>query len=115
MINGITIEIENQNNKEVSIELFKNNIPDGVSIKSINSDFDYSSLSLMALNEGFQGSGISTDNDDIKSVTIYSNHIPSVYPFRNILDNQEIIIDGVANYISIVIPADSKTILQLLP
>ena len=99
----------------MTIEIFKTNIPDGVSIIPINSKYDYSALSLMALNEGFKGSGILIDNDDIESVTIYSNNIPTIYSFRKFLDNQEIIIDGLANYISIVIPATSKTILQLMP
>ena len=115
MINGVIIEIENQNNKDVTVEIFKPNIPDGVSIKSINSNYEYASLTLMALNEGFKGSGILTDNEDIERVTIYSNDIPTIHSFRKILENQEIIIDGIANYISIVIPATSKTILQLKP
>ena len=69
----------------------------------------------MSINEGFMGSGISTDDDRIYKVTIYKNNNPTNYEFHKILDNKEIIIDGLSNYITLVIPPSSKILIQLIP
>lgn len=115
MINGFLIEITNENNEEQLIHLFKDTLPGEVSIKSINSNYDYPTLSLMALNQAFEGSGIVTDIGGTCSITIHTNGISTTHQFSKSLDNQEIIIDGKTNYLSIFTPPKSKSIVQLVP
>jgi hypothetical protein len=116
MINGFVIDVFNETNEPVSVSLFKDmTFPAGVTVKAIHSDYDYKSLSLLAINEGFIGSGISTDDDRICQVTVFKNSLHQIFEFNKIFDNTEIIIDGLANYISFVIPPFSKSIIQLLP
>ena len=116
MINGFVLDIVNENNEEVSISLFTNGeIPTGVTITARNSNYDYNSLFLMSINEGFIGGGISTDDKSISQVTIFKNGTPSTYEFCKILDGMEIIIDGLTNYITFVVPPKSKSLFQLIP
>jgi hypothetical protein len=116
MKNGFVLDIINENTEEISVSLFTNKeIPSGVSIMYKNSNYDYKSLFLMSINEGFMGAGISTDDERICHVTIYKNSNPTSYKFYKILDNKEIIIDGTTNYITLVIPPSSKTLIQLIP
>ncbi len=90
-------------------------LPAGLTIKAIHSDYDYKSLSFLAVNEGFIGSGISTDDDRISQVTVFKDSLPQIFKFNKILNNTEINIDGLANYITLVAPLFSKSIIQLLP
>lgn len=116
MINGIVIDVFNETNESVSFSLFKDlTLPAGVAIKAIHSDYDYRSPSFLAINEGFIGGGISTDNDGICQVTVFKDNIPQIFKFNKILDNTEINIDGLANYITHVAPPFYKSIIQLFP
>lgn len=116
MINGFVLDIINENTEEISVSLFTNKeIPSGVTISTKNSNYNYKSLLLMSINEGFMGGGISTDDERVCQVTIYKNSNPISYDFYKILDDKEIIIDGLANYITLVMPPSSKTLIQLIP
>jgi hypothetical protein len=116
MINGFVIDVFNETNEPVSVSLYKDmTLPAGLTIKAIHSDYDYKSLSFLAVNEEFIGSGISTDDDRICKVTFFKDSIPQSLVFNKILDNTEINIDGLANYVTLVIPPFSKSIIQLLP
>lgn len=116
MINGFVLDITNENTEEISISLFTDKeIPSGVTISTKNSNYDYKSLYLMSVNKGFIGGGLSTDNERISQVIIFKNSDPISYEFHKILDEVEIIIDGLTNYFTIVIPPSSKSIVQLMP
>lgn len=116
MINGFELDIINENTEEASVSLFTNKeIPSGVSIIARNADYDYKALYVMSITEGFMGRGISTDDDRICHVTIIKNDNSSTYEFHKILDNMEIIIDGLNNYITLTIPPSSKSLFQLIP
>ena len=116
MINGFVLDITNENKEAISISLFTGSeIPKGVTISIKNSNDDYNALLSMSMNEGFIGGGISTDDERISQVNIFKNGSPSSYEFHKIIDNLEIIIDGISNYITIVIPPTSKSLFQLMP
>lgn len=116
MINGFVVEIINENKKSVSVSLFKSDgIPAGVTIHTKGTDYDYNAMHLLSINKGFKGSGLSVDDERISGVTIYKESNPKSYPFHKIMDNHEIMIDGVSNYLSILIPASSHILFQLLP
>jgi len=116
MINGFLLEISNANNAEVTLPFFKDGpLPSGIDIHVTNSDYQYADLISMAQAEGFTGSGIITDDERVSLLTIYMNHQPTQYHFSKILDNLEITIDGAGNYISLVFPPESTTLVQLMP
>jgi hypothetical protein len=116
MINGFVLDIINENTEDITVLLFTNKeIPSGVTITAKNTNYDYSSLFLMSIKEGFMGGGISTDNEHISRVTIFKNNNPCSYEFHKIIDNLEIIIDGQNNYIAIEISPSSKSLVQLIP
>jgi hypothetical protein len=101
---------------EVTVSLFtEKEIPSGVVIKAKNSTYDYHSLFLMSINEGFMGSGVSIDDDRICQITIYEDGKPTICDVKKIFDNKEIIIDGLTNYITIIIPPSSGILFQLMP
>lgn len=116
MINGFVLDIINENTEEITVSLFTNKaIPTGVSITAKNSNYNYNSLLLMSINEGFMGGGISTDDERICQVTVFKNNISCNHEFHKILDNMEIILDGRKNYIILTIPPSSKSLVQLMP
>jgi hypothetical protein len=116
MLNGFVLDVINENNEEVSISLFNNGeIQTGLTITARNSNYDYNSLFLMSINEVFIGGGISTDDESISQVTIFKNGTPITYEFCKILDGKEIIIDGLTNYLTFVVPPKSKSLFQLIP
>ncbi len=116
MINGFVLEITNEKKEDVLVSLFNNElITAGVTIRAKNSNYDYKSLYIMAINEGFSGSGIMTDDDRICRINIYKDSIPTSFEFYKILGDQKIIIDGLFNYITLIIPQSSKLLLQLIP
>lgn len=116
MINGFLIDIVNENNEDVTLSFFTNQkIPNGVSVTVKNLDFDYNSLLSMAINTGFIGNGICTDDNRIFQAAIYKNGTPIFYEFSKVLNDTEIMIDGLSNYFALTIPPSSKTLVQLLP
>jgi len=116
MSNSFLLEITNDNNTEVTISFFKDEqLPLGTAVHYRNTNHHYESLLAIAQSEGFAGSGIVTDDERVSLLTIYKNHQPTQHYFSKILDNLEITLDGKNNYISLVFPPDSTTLVQLMP
>lgn len=116
MINRFLIEVDNENNEDVTLSFFTNEkIPNVVGVTLKNSDFDYNSLLLMAINTGFIGNGICTDDNRVFQAAIYKDGTPIFYEFSKVLNDTEIMIDGVSNYFTLTIPSSSKTLVQLMP
>ena len=116
MTNSFLIEISNTNKAEVSIPFFREeHLPSGLTIRARNTDYDYEDLLSIAQKNGFTGSGIITDDERVSLLTIYRNHQPTPYQFSKVLDNLDITIDGAGNYISLVFPPMSTTLVQLMP
>ena len=114
MINGFVLDINNENGIEFEIPLFRDfNLPDGVSIKIINSNYTYDSLVLMAKSKNFIGGGFQSDL--IKNVKLITRQ--SVLEFdSNVLSlDKKIILDGFENYLSILVPPNNSGFFQLFP
>jgi hypothetical protein len=116
MPSGFLLEISNSNNAEVIVHFFREDpLPSGIDIHVRNSDYQYADILSMAQAEGFTGSGIVTDDERMSQLTIYKNYQPTQYHFSKILDDLDITIDGTGNYISLVFPPESTTLVQLMP
>ncbi|MBU3714207.1 MAG: hypothetical protein FGM46_04585 [Ferruginibacter sp.] len=116
MINGFVIDIINENPEAIFLPLFTDKgLPGGVTITAKHSGYDYNALFLMAMTEGFTGSGISTDDERIGQVTIYEAGKPNNYEFYKLLENRKIRIDGVSCYVTLIIPPSSEITAQLMP
>jgi hypothetical protein len=90
-------------------------IPPGLSINTNCVEYDYHALHLMSVTAGFMGAGLSTDDDRIIHGTIHHDHTQTNFSFNKILDNHPIVIDGKSRFITLIIPAGTKMLLQLLP
>ncbi len=116
MINGFLVEILNENNEAVSVSLFQPaGIPPGITIHAKGTEHDYHALHHMSVTAGFMGAGLSTDDDRIIHGTIHHDHTQTNFSFNKILDNHPIVIDGKSRFITLIIPAGTKMLLQLLP
>jgi hypothetical protein len=116
MLSGFLLEISNYNNNEVAVSFFREEpLPSGIDIRVRNTDYNYASLLAMAQTDGFTASGIIADEERVSLLTIYKNHQPTAYQFSKILDGLDITIDGAGNYISLVFPPESTTLVQLMP
>jgi hypothetical protein len=114
MINGFVLDIENTTREDVSIPLFKEKqLPEGVSIRSIRGEYDYESLVLMAKNENFMGCGF--QSDFITKIQVISPEVIYDLDSRVVASDNKIILDGLDQYLSIVVPANSMGFFQLFP
>ncbi len=113
MINGFVVEINKAINQMQLVALFLNQeLPDGVTIRIPNADYDYKALSLLASTKGFRGSGINTEQE--LEITIHNGARTETH-ITMFLPEKEILIDGVSSYLVVNIPADSNVIFQLMP
>jgi hypothetical protein len=114
MINGFVLEINNEIGIEYEIPLFLDfTLPDGLSIRAHNSNYDYQSLHLMAKIQGFKGSGFKTTFTT--KVKIFNKNQIQEIEIENFHTDTKIVIDGFENYISIVIPPFANGLFQLMP
>lgn len=116
MINGFTLEITNQSSDIEKITLFKQGEENiNVKTKVINSDYNYDSLALMAISNGFKGSGLQSEFGFIEKATIYTPNGFKKIEVQSIWNDENILIDGISNYIIIEVPPLSNGIFQLMP
>ena len=114
MINGFVIEINNENGEEYSIPLFKEfELPFGLTIVAINNRYNYDSLCLMAKTEGFVGHGF--NSSIIKQVKIQAKNQLSEIDLKSSEPVFKVVIDGLENYITIIVPPYSSGFFQLFP
>lgn len=114
MINGFILEINNEIGIEHEIPLFLDiTLPEGLSIKAHNSNYDYQSLHLMAKTQGFNGRGFKTTFPT--SVKILNNNQFQEFEFDNFYPDFTVYNDGIENHISIVIPPFANGLFQLMP
>ncbi|MFY7943372.1 MAG: hypothetical protein ACOVNZ_02275 [Crocinitomicaceae bacterium] len=114
MLNGFVLDIHNENEFECEIPLFRDfKLPDGLTIKTSNSCYSYDSLVLMAKKEKFLGRGF--QSDIIQKAILISPKGATSLNSTAFSINQEIIIDGLEHYLSIIIPPNSFGVFQLFP
>jgi hypothetical protein len=114
MINGFVIDINNENGIEFEIPLFHDfTLPDGLSIKIINSNYTYDSLVLMAKSKCFMGNGFKSSI--ITKIKIFNKNDCKYIEIGYLFSDFKVIIDGFENYITIVIPPFAKGLFQLMP
>ncbi len=67
MINGFVIAIKNTSNQKRCVRLFSDEVlPEGVTIITSNQKYDYKALRSFTISKGFIGSGINSDEKDIR-------------------------------------------------
>lgn len=105
MINGFRLTIKNSSSDLQIVTLFKMGIENSyVYIHSLNSNYNYNSLLLMANSKGFIGSGFESESVFIKKVTICKPNLVKKIELKTIWNEEEIYIDGFSNYIIIEVP-----------
>ncbi|MFM7839100.1 MAG: hypothetical protein ACKO6K_06000 [Chitinophagaceae bacterium] len=116
MINGFTLEIENQTERELTVPLFQDfQVPNGIIIKAIGADYHYDALNRMAKTEGFVGAGLMSTF--LTECSIYKQGEKTKLNYsilNNGLERFEIAIDGDSQYITITIPANIQGVFKLM-
>jgi len=113
MINGFVIEIKNTSTQNQCIQLFsEEELSEGIIITTRNQNFDYNALRYFAMNEGFIGSGVSSD--EVLEFTIHNGDKSESFTTK-FLPEKEIEIDGGSKFIEVNIPSDTIVLFQLLP
>jgi hypothetical protein len=114
MLNGFVLDIHNENGFTCEIPLFRDfKLPDGLSIKSCIGSYSYDSLVLMAKSNKFFGSRF--QSDIVQKALFMSPKGAITLNSTAFSIDQEIIIDGFDNYLSIIIPPNSFGVFQLFP
>jgi hypothetical protein len=114
MLNGFVLDIHNENGFKCEIPLFRDfKLPDGLSIRTSNGNYSYDTLVLMAKNEKFLGSEF--QSDIVQKALFMSPKGAITMNSTAFSIDQEIIIDGFENYLSIIIPPNSSGVFQLFP
>jgi hypothetical protein len=115
MINGFLVEVNNTTQEEQNVFLFKEmGLPKGVTVIAWGTQYDYPSLLSFAINKGFKGNGIMTDTESVDTVSIFNENEAVVLNFDHLLEDQEIIINGISKYISFTIPPSSNVLIKLM-
>lgn len=113
MINGFVIEIQNTTKQKRLVTLFQNKeLPEGITIRARNTEYDYTALLSMAKTKGFVGSGI---NIDQKLEFTLNNGATTETYVTKLLTDKEIEVDGFLKFIAVDIPSDTNVIFQLMP
>ena len=116
MHKGFIVEIINNNDIVINLKLFvSDGLVDGIEVKVLNSDYNYNSLLLIAKSEGFSGNGIATNNPSIDNIKIVDDEKIDTVKFDKIFTNKKIYLNGTTKYISIDVPKNSISLIQLLP
>lgn len=116
MINGFLVEITNHTASAQAVALFRDGgLPEGVTLTTLNKKYDYRALLDMAVSEGFMGVGFQTDDEGINEIVLCRGNQRTPLPFNNMLTDQEMVIDGGENYVTMMVPAVKVVLFQLLP
>jgi hypothetical protein len=116
MINGFLVEITNHSTSAQVVALFRDGgLPEGVTITTLGQKIDYQSLLSIAISEGFIGGGFQTDDEGINEIVLCRGNQRTPLRFNIMLTDQEMVIDGGENYVTIMVPAEKVVLFQLLP
>jgi len=116
MIKGFLAEINNHSTSAQAVALFREGgLPEGVTITTLGQKIDYQSLLSIAISDGFMGGGFQTVNQGINEIVLCRGTERTPLPFNIKLTDQDIVIDGGKNYVTIMVPAEKVVLFQLLP
>jgi hypothetical protein len=116
MINGFLVQINNHSTSAQAVALFREGgLPEGVTVTTLGQKIDYQSLLSIAISEGFMGGGFQTDDEGISEIVLCRGIERPPLPFNIMLTDQEMVIDGAENHVTIMVPAEKVVLFQLLP
>ncbi len=112
--NGFIVNIKNNTTNIQEIKLFSEDLPEGVSVNTMDDKYHFELLKLAALENLFIGNSLTTNSDEEVQIEIVNDG-----KVENILLNERyqgptIIIDGRTSYIKVVCPAKGEFYIRLL-
>lgn len=111
MRNGFLIEISNTTDYVQQIQLFSEELPVGVIVRSFDGAYNYVALHKISVEHGFSGNSITTNADQPIQLHIHNDGINEPVELNGRLERENISIDSNDNYIVVACPA--KTIFTL--
>lgn len=114
MSNGFLIKISNTNAIDQKVQLFSDQLPEGVKVESVDGLYNYVELRQIALGQGFEGNTLTTDANKPVRILIQDGTKSESIELEGRFESERIVIDGNDKYISVICPAHSLFTLRLV-
>ena len=112
--NGFIVNIKNSTTAIQEIKLFSENLPECVSVNTINDKYHFEALKLAAQENLFNGNSLTTNSDEAVQIEIVKDGKVEKILLNGRYEGPTIIIDGRTNYIKVECPAKAEFYIRLL-
>lgn len=112
--NGFIVNIINSTTAIQEIKLFSENLPEGVSVNTMDDKYHFEALKLAAQEKLFNGNSLTTNSDDAVQIEIVNDGRVENILINGRYEGPTIIIDGKTNYIIVISPAKGEFYIRLL-
>ena len=113
MNNNFLLKISNTTDDVQHLQLFSEQPPNGVIVRTLNESHDYAALHKISIDEGFVGNSITSDADQPIQLVIYNNGKRENVELNGRFERANISFDGNDNYIKVTCPAHLTFTLRL--
>ena len=111
---GFIVNIINSTTAIQEIKLFSENLPDGVSVNTMDDKYHFEALKLAAQENLFNGNSLTTNSDEAVQSEIVNEGKFEKILLNGRYEGSTIIIDGRTNYIKVVCKASAEFYIRLL-
>ena len=112
--NGFIVNIKNNTTNIQEIKLFSEDLPEGVSVNTIDDKYHFEALKLAAQEKLFNGNSLTTNSDEEIQIEIVNDGKVEKMLLNGRYEGLTIIIDGRTSYIKVVCPAKGEFYIRLL-
>ena len=112
--NGFIVNIKNNTTNIQEIKLFSENLPEGVSVNTMDDKYHFEALQLAAQENLFNGNSLTTNSDEAVQIEIVNDGKVEKILLKGRYEGPTIIIDGRTNFIKVVCPAKGEFYIRLL-
>jgi hypothetical protein len=113
MKNGFLVQIMNTIDIAQEIQLFSEQLPDGLSVQSLDGLLDHAALRQIAMIHGFTGNSITSDFYGSIQLIIHNNGKKEYIELNGRYERSNIQLDHNDNYITVICPANSRFTFRL--
>ena len=112
--NGFIVNIKNNTTNIQEIKLFSENLPEGVSVNTIDDKYHFEALKIAAQENLFNGNTLTTNSDEEIQIEVVNEGKFEKILLNGRYEGSTIIIDGRTNYIKVVCQAKGEFYIRLL-
>ena len=114
MGNGFLISIINRTPTIQEVTLFQGSVPSGLTIRTMDSRYDFEQLQQAAKVNPFKGNALTTNSDKAISIEIVNHDHSERIMLLERYEGADVIVDGQHNHIKVWCPGNSTFYIRLL-